>query len=222
MLAPRPAAAGLLCACAPRLRGCGPTPQGCCCGRARARAPGALGGWSPLGPHPAPCALLRCGTSSVCALGAGRCAHVPAPFLAGRERPVLAPARSAWAVPGPLRARRPAAAAPRRGLRAALAPAALAPWPGLRGVRLAGCGPPCAPLRAALARPWAAPGGPLPVCAAAGSPWPSPCGPGLAPRPGSSRPGAVRPVGRFTPRPRAWGLEFRRLRAAAQPVVDRF
>jgi len=79
------------------------------------------------------------GAFAVCAPGRGAHARcIPRPSLAGLPRPALAPARSGWAVSGPL-------ARPSRGFGqppgAACGPP-LAPWPPcrprcLRGVRLA-------------------------------------------------------------------------------------
>ena len=185
--------------------------------RAPCRDPGALG-LGPgrpsliLGPHPSRCPLAALRGHARCARWPrGRCALFPASFLAGPSGPALATLRSGWGLRGPLRARRPAPPAPGGGLLPALGPrrACALAWPcgvfGLRsGARPAGlCGLPVValgPLRV----------GPAPVCAARRFPLAPPCGPGLAPRPGSSRPGAVRPGGRFCPPPPGVGLPLRR------------
>lgn len=205
-LAPRPAAAGLLGAGAPRLRGCGPAPR--CCGRLRVRAPG---GARALAASRFPSAPSRPRRPSclrafvVCGLASGAFGLVPRPFSAALRGPAspcalgFGPLRGAWPPVARLRpppgapagalglgALRPPSACGVIGLRAGARPA------GRCGLRLLALGP----LRV----------GPLPVCAAPGSPWPSPCGPGLAPRPGSSRPGAVRPGGRLCPPPPGVGV----------------
>lgn len=218
---PRPAAAGLLGAARPGCGAAAPPPESCC-GRARARGEGALGR-SPGLAFPRPPSrprrpLLRCGTSVVCAPVAGALSAVPRALSRGPgfgPSSQAAPARPG-PPPGPLRARRPAAAAPRRGLRAALAPAALRPGRALRGVRLAVLGPPCGALRAAPARPWPSPGGPCARLRRRRVPLASALRAGAAPRPGSSRPGALPgcarlyapPPGVGVPPPAGGGVAF--------------
>ena len=206
---PRPAAAGLLGAGAPRLRGCGPAPgellrQGAGPGQGGVRALA----WArfPSAPIPAPPPVVPPGFSGMRAGrgGAARCSPRPfsragfgpssqaAPLGLGRPR--------AAARPSPGCGRPPARPAGRP------CPGRAAPWPGLRGDRLAVWAPPCGALRAAPARPWPSPGGACARLRRRRVPLAFALRAGAAPRPGSSRPGAVRPGGRFCPPPPGVGV----------------
>lgn len=220
---PRPAAAGLLGAGAPRLRGCGPAPgellrQGAGPGQGGARALATEEGSLSLGPHPGPAARRASGLHRYARRSRGRCALFPAPFLAGRVRPVLA---GCAARPGPP----PGRCAPVARLRPPPGAACGPPLPrprcalaGAAGDRLAVWAPPCGALRAAPARPWPSPGGACARLRRRRVPLAFALRAGAAPRPGSSRPGAVRPGGRFCPPPPGVGVAPPA--GGAQPVAD--
>lgn len=196
---PRPAGAVAMRGFGPAPKGPGPGPGGLGLGPGRALA-------HPR-PPPVPGVPRSSGLSAVCGQASGAFGLFPSAFLAGPSGPALATMRSGWGLRGPLAARRPAPPAPGGGLRAALGPrrACALAWPcgvfGLRsGARPAGlCG-----LRMLALGPLRV--GPAPVCAARRFPLAPPCGPGLAPRPGSSRPGAVAPGGASCPSPPGVGV----------------